>query len=302
MNDTAFVHLNDRGIIRIAGPDAREFLQGLVSGDVSTVSPSRGIWSAFLTAQGKYLFDFFIAEIAEDGGALVLDCEGGRHLELFKKLSMYKLKANVEVSDETDNLSVFTVFGDDALNLLGLTGSVGSSAPFAGGVAFVDPRLEKAGARIIAEKKLAIDALADANIKNADVIDYDHLRIGLGLPDGSRDMTVDRALLLENGFEELGGVSFEKGCYIGQEVTARTKYRGLVKKRLFPVSIEGPAPEPGTIITSGDREVGEMKSNANDIGLALIRVENISDIDGLVAGNASIKPMVPDWMVIERPE
>ncbi len=302
MNDPAFVHLNDRGVIRIAGPDAREFLQGLVSGDVSTVTPNQGIWSAFLTAQGKYLFDFFIAEIAEDGGALVLDCEGERHLEFFKKLSMYKLKANVEVSDETDNLSVFAVFGDGALSALGLAGGAGSSAPFAGGVAFVDPRLEKAGARIIAENKLAEDALNNANIKKTDINNYNHLRISLGLPDGSRDMTVDRALLLENGFEELGGVSFEKGCYIGQEVTARTKYRGLVKKRLFPVSIEGPAPEPGTAITSGERDVGEMKSSVGDIGLALIKVENISDTDKLMAGGASIKPTVPDWMIIGKPE
>ncbi|MCK5167267.1 MAG: folate-binding protein YgfZ, partial [Rhodospirillaceae bacterium] len=253
-------------------------------------------------AQGKYLFDFFIAEIAEDGGALVLDCEGERHLEFFKKLSMYKLKANVEVSDETDNLSVFAVFGDGALSALGLAGGAGSSAPFAGGVAFVDPRLEKAGARIIAENKLAEDALDNANIKKTDINNYNHLRISLGLPDGSRDMTVDRALLLENGFEELGGVSFEKGCYIGQEVTARTKYRGLVKKRLFPVSIEGPAPEPGTAITSGERDVGEMKSSVGDIGLALIKVENISDTDKLMAGGASIKPTVPDWMIIGKPE
>ena len=298
MNNPAFVHLSDRGVIRIAGPDAHEFLQGLVSGDVSTVTPGHGIWSAFLTAQGKYLFDFFIAEIAEDGGALVLDCEGGRHRELFKKLSMYKLKAEVEVSDETDNLSVLAVFADGALSALGLTGGVGSSMPFAGGVAFIDPRLEQAGGRIIAAKKLAEDALADAGIKKADVSDYEHLRISLGLPDGSRDMTIDRALLLENGFEELGGVSFEKGCYIGQEVTARTKYRGLVKKRLLPVSIEGPTPEPGTIITSGEREVGEMKSNAGDIGLALIRVDSISANDKLMAENATLTPTVPGWVVI----
>ncbi|MCK5167115.1 MAG: folate-binding protein YgfZ, partial [Rhodospirillaceae bacterium] len=247
---------------------------------------------------GKYLFDFFIAEIAEDGGALVLDCEGARHRELFKKLSMYKLKADVEVSDETDNLSVLAVFADGALSALGLTGGVGSSMPFAGGVAFIDPRLEQAGGRIIAAKKLAEDALADAGIKKADISDYEHLRISLGLPDGSRDMTIDRALLLENGFEELGGVSFEKGCYIGQEVTARTKYRGLVKKRLFPVSIDGPIPEPGTIITSGEREVGEMKSNAGDIGLALIRVDSISANDKLMAENATLTPTVPGWVVI----
>ena len=299
MNDPAFIHLSDRGIIRIAGPDAHEFLQGLVSGDVAKVAPNHGIWSAFLSAQGKYLFDFFVVEIND---AILLDCEGGRYKELFKKLSMYKLKADVEISDETDNLSVFAVFGNDAAGALGISGGAGAAAPFAAGIGFIDPRLEQMGGRIIAEKKLAEDALADANIKKADIGSYDHLRISLGLPDGSRDMTVDRALLLENGFEELGGVSFEKGCYIGQEVTARTNYRGLVKKRVFPVSIDGPAPEPGTIITSGEREVGEMKSSETHIGLALIRVENISGNGELMAGSAVIKPTVPEWMVMAQPE
>ncbi|MDH3336086.1 MAG: folate-binding protein, partial [Rhodospirillaceae bacterium] len=141
-----------------------------------------------------------------------------------------------------------------------------------------------------------------AGFARTDVGSYDHLRITLGLPDGSRDMTVDRALLLENGFEELGGVSFEKGCYIGQEVTARTRYRGLVKKRLVPVSIDGPAPEPGTPIICDEREVGEMKSSEGDVGLALIRVENINDKTPLMADGVTLKPITPEWMVIREQE
>ena len=299
MSNLSFSQLNGRGIIKISGPDKREFLQGLVSGDVNNVTANNAIWSAFLSPQGKYLYDFFIGEI---DGALVLDCESERLGGFLKKLSMFKLKANVEISDETNNLSVFAAWGNGYESALGINPSPGTSAQFGGGIAFVDPRSEKIGTRIIAPEQMAIDAFAGAGFARTDVGSYDHLRITLGLPDGSRDMTVDRALLLENGFEELGGVSFEKGCYIGQEVTARTRYRGLVKKRLVPVSIDGPAPEPGTPIICDEREVGEMKSSEGDVGLALIRVENINDKTPLMADGVTLKPITPEWMVVREQE
>ena len=300
MSNLSFAPLNNRGIIKISGPDAREFLQGLVSGDVQAVTGENAIWSAFLSPQGKYLYDFFICE-ADD--ALILDCERERLSEFLKKLVMFKLKAQVKISDETNNLSVFVVLGDGFENAIGMTPSPGSTVQFAGGVAFIDPRTEKIGARVIAPEQIAVDALLGAGFQSAtDIGPYNYLRIKLGLPDGSRDLTIDRALLLENGFEELGGVSFEKGCYIGQEVTARTRYRGLVKKRLVPVSIDGPTPEAGTPIMCDEREVGEMKSSEADVGLALIRVENLNDESPLIAGTAHLKPAIPEWMVIRKPE
>ncbi|MDH5771707.1 MAG: folate-binding protein [Rhodospirillaceae bacterium] len=299
MSNLSFSQLNGRGIIKISGPDAREFLQGLVSGDVNNVTANNAIWSAFLSPQGKYLYDFFIGEI---DGALVLDCERERLGGFLKKLSMFKLKAQVEISDETNNLSVFAAWGNGYENAIGITLSPGTSTQFGGGIAFVDPRSEKIGARIIAPEQTAMDALVVAGFASTDIGPYNHLRIKLGLPDGSRDMTVDRALLLENGFEELGGVSFEKGCYIGQEVTARTRYRGLVKKRLVPVLIDGPAPEPGTPIICDEREVGEMKSSEGDMGLALIRVESLNDEKPLIANGANLKPAVPEWVVIREQE
>jgi len=299
MSNLSFSQLNSRGIIKISGPDKREFLQGLVSGDVNNVTANNAIWSAFLSPQGKYLYDFFVGEI---DGSLALDCERERLGSFLKKLSMFKLKARVEISDETNNLSVLAAWGNGYENAIGTNSSPGASTQFGGGIAFVDPRSEKIGARIIAPEQTAVDALIAAGFTHADIGPYNRLRIALGLPDGSRDMTVDRALLLENGFEELGGVSFEKGCYIGQEVTARTRYRGLVKKRLVPVSIDGPTPEPGTPIICDEREVGEMKSSEADMGLALIRVENLNDKNPLIANGASLKPIIPDWMVIREQE
>lgn len=299
MQQLHFVHLGARGVVKITGPEATGFLQGLVSGDVTHASSDHAIWAAFLSPQGKYLFDFFIADL---DGALVLDCEGERHKEFFKKLSMYKLKADVTVSLEDDHLGVLAAFGDGVAQALGLDEAVGSACAFGGGVAFVDPRLTAAGVRIIAPLDGATAALKDAGFEASEFGAYERLRIGLGLPDASRDMTIDRALLLENGFEELGGVSFEKGCYIGQEVTARTHYRGLVKKRLLPVRIEGGPPQPGTPLVLGDREVGEMKSSAGDIGLALIRTEYVDGNTHFQAGDAILTPTIPDWVKLHKPE
>jgi folate-binding protein YgfZ len=126
---------------------------------------------------------------------------------------------------------------------------------------------------------------------NAD--DYDRLRLSLGVPDGSRDLPVEKAILLENGFDELHGIDWQKGCYMGQELTARTKYRGLVRKRLLPVEIEGPLPAPGTPVMAGDKEAGEMRSGADGLGLALLRLEHLED--GLRCGESRLKPHRPAW-------
>ncbi len=137
----------------------------------------------------------------------------------------------------------------------------GIARAFAAGIAFVDPRLAALGARCILPRESARSALIEAGLAEAEFAAYDHLRLGLGIPDGSRDLVLEKSILLEAGFDELNGVDWNKGCYIGQELTARTKYRGLVKRRLMPVMIDGPAPAPGTIVTADGRDVGEMRSS-----------------------------------------
>ena len=286
-----FCPLEARGILRLSGPDSKTMLQGMVSGDVERVRPDHAIWAAFLTPQGKYLFDFFIGQMGDD---LVLDCEGARLGELLKRLNMYKLRADVTITDASDALSVFAAWGEGATAKLGLGAERGSAVATKGGVAFVDPRLAGAGVRVVGSPANTEQLVGDA-VESAKLDAYEHLRISLGLPDASRDMQVDRALLLENGFNELDGVSFEKGCYIGQEVTARTRYRGLVKKRLLPVTIDGPAPEAGTPIMAGERAIGEMRTSAGNVGLALLRLEHLG-LAPFNAGDASLRPRVPEWV------
>ena len=171
---------------------------------------------------------------------------------------------------------------------------------FAGGIVYVDPRLAALGARAILPRGGATAACAAAGFAPAEESAYQILRLSEGVPDGSRDLTVERALLLENGFDELNGVDWKKGCYVGQEVTARMKYRALVKKRLMPVRIDGAPPAPGTPILLGEEDAGEMRSAADGLGLALLRLDAVEQASregrALSAGPARLTPLKPGWI------
>lgn len=289
MAKSRFVVLEDRGVLAVAGPDRATFLQGLVSNDVTGVNSDHAVYAALLTAQGKYLHDFVMAEYGE---AIWLDAEAARLADLKRRLSVYRLRAKATV-DERPDLAIAAIFDGDTF---GLPGEPGAARRLEGGVVFTDPRLAALGARAILPRDRIRSMLTEAGAAETDFAEYDRLRLSLGVPDGSRDLVLDKSILLEAGFDELHGVDWNKGCYIGQELTARTKYRGLIKKRLFPVRIEGLAPEPGAILMSDGQEAGEMRSSRDGLGLALLRLEAISASHKLESGSSSITPSKPDWM------
>jgi len=275
--------LDDRAVLRIAGPDRVAFLQGLVSNDVEKLTPERALWAAFLTPQGKYLHDFFLAD---DGEAILLDAEAARLADLHRRLKIYRLRSKVELS-EAGGRRVFALWGEGALAQLGLAETPGAAKTLAGGPVFADPRLPALGARAI------LSAPPDgfqAGTRAA----YDALRLSLGVPDGSRDLEVEKAILLENGFDELGAIDWQKGCWMGQELTARTRYRALIKKRLLPARFEGEAPAPGTAVLQEGREVGELRSGAGDRALALLRLDAL-DGAPLTADGRTLVAERPAW-------
>lgn len=294
MTERSYVIFEERGLVSVTGEDAREFLQGLISNDVNKAGAGRALHAAFLTPQGKYLHDFFIIRM---GDALILDCE--RVDDLVRRLKMYKLRSRVDIEDRTGTLSAAALFGEGTDEALGLDGEAGSAVSFAGGVAYMDPRLADAGARAVLDRDGAASALENAGFKPAAAEDYDRLRLGLGLPDGSRDLPVEKSILLENGFDELNGIDWDKGCFLGQELTARTKHRALIRKRLMPVDIEGPAPEPGTPVMLDGAEAGVMRSGISGIGLALMRLEHVLKAEKsgapFTAGEARLTPRKPGW-------
>lgn len=291
------IALPSRGVITVAGADAREFLQGLISNDMRLAAPDRALWAAMLTPQGKFRHDFFLVE---RDGSFLIDCEAERLIDLGRTLSRYKLRADVTLGIGKE-WSVSAVIGDGAASLFGLEGRAGMSRAQEGGVVLVDPRHPAMGLRLMLPGPAA-PVLEAHGVGAASIEAYEARRIALGLPDGARDMEQDKALLLENGFQELGGVAWDKGCWMGQELTARTKYRGLIKKRLLPVTFDGPAPAPGTPITVNGREAGEMRSGIEGRGLALIRLERLAEAGDqpLMADGRELAVAVPDWAVLDR--
>lgn len=292
--------LESRGALRLAGEDLRTYLQGIVSNDVEKIDPTRSIWTAFLTPQGKFLHELFLAE---QHGGFLLDGEAARLDDLRKRMTLYRLRSKVTIEDAREEVVVAALFGPLALESLGLPEEPGVAKPFGGGVVFVDPRLPGLGARAILPRDEAEATIAEAGFQSASQADYDRLRIWLGVPDGSRDLEVERSILLENGFEELNGVDWQKGCFLGQELTARTKYRALIKKRLLPVDMEGPVPAPGTPVTAGAKEVGMMRSACEGLGLALLRLDKALEPSvELKAGETTLRPRLPDWIELQTPE
>jgi hypothetical protein len=258
--------LPERGVIAVEGEDRVAFLQGLVSNDMERVRPGQAVWTALLTAQGKWLADFFVFT---DGGMLLLDCESTQIPMLIQRLSRYRLRMKANLRSVPD-LRVYVTW---------------PIRPNVGGIASPDPRLPNFAWRILSTEPLLDNATPD---------DWDQYRLEAGLPDGSKDLESDRSVLLEAGFDELGGVSWSKGCYMGQELTARTKYRGLVKRRLVPVIVDGSLPPVGTVVLKDGVDVGTMRSGRNGIGLASLRLDAFGG--PLRCGQAIIIPKVPVWM------
>ncbi len=237
-----FTKLENRGIIGISGTDRRNFLQGLISNDIDLLDKKPMIYACLLTPNGKFLHDFFIREENE---TILIDCEGGeRTHDLAKRLNIYKLRAHVTIEAKTP-ASVYAVIGDPSVGL-------------------PDPRHPDMGTRTYIKPE---------NLPEEPFSSWDIHRIKLCIPDGSRDMIPEKSTLLECGIDRLNGVSFEKGCYMGQELTARMHYRGLAKKQLSIVTGAN-LPASGEDLIQDGRKIGEMRSSCENHGLALLRKEH----------------------------
>lgn len=294
-----FVALEHRTVVTLAGPDRREYLQGLISNDINKCTAGRAIWTAFLTPQGKFLHEFSVI----DGGDLFwLECEAARMMDLGQRLRRYQLRSDITL-DIGKGLAVFALL-DVSPDTFGLRFETGAAAPFAGGFVFVDSRRPEIGLRVVAPKDEALAAFAKQGLAEDGFEAYEAHRMTFGVPEGAGDMEPEKAVLLENGFDELAGVDWKKGCFMGQELTARTKYRGLVKKRLLPVvSLGGDALSGGSRVEAEGTEVGQMRSTVGSRGLALVRLDRwrqaveqgkVLDVDG-----QEVTIEVPDWVRLD---
>jgi folate-binding protein YgfZ len=281
--------LPDRGVVKVAGEDARSFLHGLLSTDVIKLQPGAGRFGALLSPQGKIITDFIIAEApAKDGGGFFLDVPRERLKPLVDKLNLYKLRSRVIAEDLSDILGVLAVWD----------GSATAALP-ALGLAVADPRLPALGLRIMLPPHRAAETAENLNATLVDASDYESHRIALGIPRGGIDFAYGDAFPHEADMDQLGGVDFAKGCYVGQEVVSRMEHRGIARTRAVQVRYDGPAPDAGTTVMAGDRQVGIMGSAAGGHGVALLRLDRVADAlshgEALVAGGVTVQPVKPDW-------
>jgi tRNA-modifying protein YgfZ len=287
--------LLERGVVKVAGDDARRFLNGLATNDMAKVGPGKACFAALLTPQGKIVVDFLVVEAPpEDGGGFYLDCPRALAPALVEKLNFYKLRAKVTVEDLSGALGVMAVWG----------GQAGAAAGSEYGLGYADPRLAALGVRIILPPQVAPEAAADLGASLVAAESYDAHRIALGVPRGGNDFNYGDTFPHEADMDQLAGVDFDKGCYIGQEVVSRVEHRASARNRVVPIKFES-APMAGLPVTAGKRNLGMIGSSAQGRGLALLRLDRVADAlaagTPLVCGGMTIDVVKPDWATFAWP-
>jgi folate-binding protein YgfZ len=275
--------LPDRGVVKVTGADAAKFLNGLVTADIAGVAPARPRFAALLTPQGKIIADFIVTRVGADGDFL-LDCPRALAAALAERLNFYKLRAKVSIEELSETLAVLAVWG----------GAAGDAAN-----CYPDPRLPELGARRLLPPETAATAAAELGATLVDAAEYEAHRIALGVPRGGLDYVYGDAFPHETDMDQLRGVDFDKGCYVGQEVVSRVEHRGSTRTRVVPIAYAGAAPEPGAPVLAGDRNVGMLGSTARGRGLASLRLDRVEEALAagvpLTAGGIELRLIKPDW-------
>lgn len=284
--------LPDRGVVKVAGDDARGFLNGLVTNDIAKVAPGKPRFAALLTPQGKIIIDFIVAEAPiNDGGGFFLDCPRALASALVEKLNFYKLRAKVICEDLSSVLGVMAVWDGTAESEYGLS--------------YPDPRLPALGSRIMLPPHLAEEAAADLGGMLAGADAYEAHRIALGVPRGGLDFIYGDTFSHEADMDQLNGVDFGKGCYIGQEVVSRVEHRASARSRVVPIVYDEFAPSSGLPVMAGDRQIGTLGSTAKGHGLALMQLDRIGDALAagatIEAGGIAIRAVKPAWAKFDWP-
>jgi hypothetical protein len=278
--------LPERGVVKVAGEPARGFLNGLLTTDIGQVTPAAARFAALLTPQGKIVIDGIVAEApAEDGGGFFIDCPRALATTLVDKLNFYKLRTPVICEDLSEALGVMAVWEGEGDTDYGLV--------------YRDPRLMALGQRVMLPPHLAQEAAADLGAALVEATAYEAHRIALGVPRGGLDFMYGDAFPHETDMDQLNGVDFDKGCYVGQEVVSRMEHRGSARTRVVPVAYEGFGPDPGAAVTAADKPVGTFGSRSGDRALALLRLDRVADALAagapLVSGGATLRLVKPDW-------
>ena len=294
MNKNNIYILEDRGILYVNGVDAKEFLQNIISNDINKVTNATSCFASLLTPQGKYLFDFIVIQ---HKNGYFLDCEKKNLEQLINQLKIYKLRSNVDLLNLSNEFVVAIISKDKFLTFKEANDLEGSTIKYKEDPIVLDPRLKELGARLIVNLEKLNLSLKKLELKISDVNDYYNLTYNLGIPQKNTEQLQNKIFAIECNLEELNAIDFKKGCYIGQENTARIKLKNKLTKRLFAIDVISGDLKNHEAITSNKNEIGKLLINNNHpFGIIKFKEKNFKFENKYECGGAIIKIKKPNWL------
>ena len=294
MNNNKVYILEDRGILYVSGKDSNEFLQNIITNDINKVTDSFSCFASLLTPQGKYLFDFIVVK-HKDG--YLIDSEKKNINKLLKQLNLYKLRSKVEILNLSNEFVVAAISKDKFLSFEKSENKEGNTVKYREDPIILDPRYKELGARIIINLEKLYLSLKKLDLKPSDAKEYYKLSFDLGIIQKNTDFLQNKIFAIECNFEELNGIDFKKGCYIGQENTARIKLKNKLSKRLFPIEIIKGKLKHNDLIKLNDNEIGKVIVNSvYPFAIIKITEKNFNFENKFKCEDATIKIKKPNWL------
>ena len=288
--------LNDRGFIQISGDDAKDFLQNIITNDIEKISDNNTLFSSIFTPQGKYLYEFFILKFKN---GYLLECENNIVSEIIKTFNFYKLRSKVDLIDVSKQFTAIFISLEKFEEINKIKSSKGLTTTYNKDIIYIDPRNEDLGAKIIAKTENSSSVISNLNLKKVDNNNYYNKSFDLGIPQINLNKLKDKIFGIENNLDELGGIDFKKGCYIGQENTSRIKLRNKLRRRILPIKkISGEIIE-NNVIKYKNNEIGKiMIDKPYPFGLVKVVDPDLNEfIDNeLSCGDAKVKIIKPKWI------
>ena len=296
MEKDEVITLEDRGFIQVTGPEAKDFLQNIVTNDIDKVTSNLTVFSSILTPQGKYLFEFFVLKLKD---SYLLECEKKSTTEIIKLLNFYKLRSKIDLTDLSEKYVAAVISLGKFKEINSSSLSTGNTTNYQEDPVYIDPRNEKLGAKIISKLENIHLTIKKLNLKIADKKKYYSKSFELGIPQSDLNKLKDKIFGIENNLDELNGIDFKKGCYVGQENTSRIKLRNKLRRRILPVQkITGEISE-NDIIKYKDGEIGKILID-KPYSFALVKVvepdlNDFANIE-LTCGKSKVKILKPEWI------
>ena len=296
MEKNEVITLEDRGFIQVTGPEAKDFLQNIVTNDIEKVTNNSTVFSSILTPQGKYLFEFFVLKFKD---SYLLECEKKSSAEIIKLLNFYKLRSKVDFIDLSEKYVAAVISLEKFKEMNGPNLSKGSTTSYQEDPVYIDPRNDKLGAKIISKLENIHLTIKKLNLKISDKKKYYSKSFELGIPQIELNKLKDKIFGIENNLDELNGIDFKKGCYIGQENTSRIKLRNKLRRRILPVQEISGALSENDIIKFKNNEIGKIMID-KPYAFALVKVvePNLNEFANieLMCGKSKIKILKPEWI------